>query len=92
MAEDARWYAIQTYSGHENKVKKLIEHKIAAEGEGSVGLAVQVTVLAAPAGFDGRITFTGFGIPTDNPYSLDVTNPTLGACAPGGPARCPASP
>ena len=67
---------------------RLIEQKIAAEGEGSVGLAVQVTVLAAPAGFDGRITFTGFGVPTDNPYSLDVTNPTLGACAPGGPARC----
>src|SRR5918992_5660520 len=30
MAE-ARWYAIQTYSGHENKVKKLIEHRIAEE-------------------------------------------------------------
>jgi transcriptional antiterminator NusG len=30
-AEEARWYAIQTYSGHENKVKKLIEHKIAEE-------------------------------------------------------------
>ncbi len=31
MAQDARWYAIQTYSGHENKVKKLIDHKIAEE-------------------------------------------------------------
>ena len=30
-AVEARWYAIQTYSGHENKVKKLIEHKIAEE-------------------------------------------------------------
>jgi transcriptional antiterminator NusG len=28
---DPRWYAIQTYSGHENKVKKLIEHRIAEE-------------------------------------------------------------
>lgn len=28
MAEEARWYAIQTYSGHENKVKKLIDHRI----------------------------------------------------------------
>ncbi len=27
MAE-ARWYAIQTYSGHENKVQKLIQHRI----------------------------------------------------------------
>lgn len=25
----ARWYAVQTYSGHENKVKTLIERKIA---------------------------------------------------------------
>ena len=31
MAEimsDARWYAIQTYSGHENKVQRLIDMKI----------------------------------------------------------------
>lgn len=34
MAE-IRWYAVQTYSGHENKVLKLIERKIAEEpGEG----------------------------------------------------------
>lgn len=26
--DEARWYAIQTYSGHENKVKTLIERKI----------------------------------------------------------------
>jgi transcription termination/antitermination protein NusG len=31
MADEARWYAIQTYSGHENKVKKLIEFRIAEE-------------------------------------------------------------
>lgn len=31
MADDARWYAIQTYSGHENKVKKLIDFRIAEE-------------------------------------------------------------
>ncbi|MEX2608610.1 MAG: transcription termination/antitermination protein NusG [Gemmatimonadota bacterium] len=31
MSEEARWFAVQTYSGHENKVKKLIEHRIAAE-------------------------------------------------------------
>ena len=43
MSEDPRWYAIQTYSGHENKVKKLIEHRIAEEagryarGEGDPG-------------------------------------------------------
>lgn len=27
--DQGRWYAIQTYSGHENKVKTLIERKIA---------------------------------------------------------------
>jgi transcription termination/antitermination protein NusG len=30
MAEN-RWYAIQTYSGHENKVQKLIQRKIEEE-------------------------------------------------------------
>jgi transcriptional antiterminator NusG len=29
--EEARWFAIQTYSGHENKVKKLVEHRIAED-------------------------------------------------------------
>jgi transcriptional antiterminator NusG len=28
---EARWYAIQTYSGHENKVQKLIQHRIEEE-------------------------------------------------------------
>lgn len=28
---DARWYAIQTYSGHENKVQKLIQRRIEEE-------------------------------------------------------------
>jgi transcriptional antiterminator NusG len=28
---DARWYAVQTYSGHENKVQKLIQRKIEEE-------------------------------------------------------------
>ena len=31
--EGLRWYAIQTYSGHENKVQKLIERKINEEPE-----------------------------------------------------------
>ena len=29
--DQIRWYAIQTYSGHENKVQKLIERKIGEE-------------------------------------------------------------
>jgi transcriptional antiterminator NusG len=28
---DARWYAVQTYSGHENKVQKLIQRKVEEE-------------------------------------------------------------
>lgn len=28
---DARWYAVQSYSGHENKVQRLVERKIAEE-------------------------------------------------------------
>lgn len=28
---DARWYAIQTYSGHENKVQRLIQRRIEEE-------------------------------------------------------------
>lgn len=31
MAQEARWFAIQTYSSHENKVKKLIDFRIAEE-------------------------------------------------------------
>lgn len=31
MSGEARWYAIQTYSGHENKVQKLIQRRIEEE-------------------------------------------------------------
>ena len=31
MTEQKRWYAIQTYSGHENKVQKLVQRKIEDE-------------------------------------------------------------
>src|SRR3954470_18090519 len=42
MGSEARWYAIQTYSGHENKVKKLVEHRIAEEpGETSDEKGIQ---------------------------------------------------
>jgi transcription termination/antitermination protein NusG len=41
---DTRWYAIQTYSGHENKVQKLIQRRIEEEpaGEGRQILDVLV--------------------------------------------------
>jgi transcription termination/antitermination protein NusG len=42
MAGEARWYAIQTYSGHENKVKKLIDFRIAEEpGESAEDKGIQ---------------------------------------------------
>jgi transcriptional antiterminator NusG len=31
MTTDTRWYAVQTYSGHENKVQKLIQRRIDEE-------------------------------------------------------------
>jgi transcriptional antiterminator NusG len=31
MGDEKRWYAIQTYSGHENKVQKLVARKIEEE-------------------------------------------------------------
>ena len=69
-------------------VPRLIDQKVAIEGEGVGAPAVQINMSVAPVGFDGRITFNGFGAPTDNPYSLDITNPVLGLCAPAGLARC----
>ena len=41
---DSRWYAVQTYSGHENKVQKLIQRRIEEEhsGEGRQILDVLV--------------------------------------------------
>lgn len=34
MSDTKRWYAIQSYSGHENKVKRLVDRKIGEEPEG----------------------------------------------------------
>jgi len=31
MSDEKRWYAVQSYSGHENKVQKLIQRKIEDE-------------------------------------------------------------
>ena len=31
MSDTKRWYAIQSYSGHENKVKRLVDRKIGEE-------------------------------------------------------------
>jgi type IV fimbrial biogenesis protein FimT len=63
-----------------------LDVKAAAEGAAQ---ALQIAGSAsAPAVFDGRISFNGFGA-TDAAYSIDITNPAAGTCAAsGGVARC----
>ncbi len=64
-----------------------IEAKAGAEGDGTTGAAaIQVAGSAsAPAVFDGRVPFNGFGGTADGaPYSIDITNPAAGTCVQGG--------
>ena len=69
-----------------------VEAKSGAEGDGSAGAAaIQVTGSAsAPAVFDGRIPFNGFGQTADGaPYRIDISNPAAGTCLQsGGKIRC----
>jgi transcription termination/antitermination protein NusG len=41
---DTRWYAVQTYSGHENKVQKLIQRRIEEEPAGEERQILEVLV------------------------------------------------
>jgi type IV fimbrial biogenesis protein FimT len=60
-----------------------IETKAGAEGSGSSGGGVLVNATVA------IIPFNGFGGTADgNPYTIDITNPNAGTCAPAGPIRC----
>ena len=69
-----------------------VEAKAGAEGEGSAAAAAIVVTgsASAPAVFDGRIPFNGFGGTADGAnYSIDITNPAIGTCAAsGGKVRC----
>ena len=69
-----------------------VETKAGAEGEGSAAAAAIVVTgsASAPAVFDGRIPFNGFGGTADGaPYQVDITNPSIGTCAAlGGKVRC----
>jgi type IV fimbrial biogenesis protein FimT len=68
-----------------------VEAKAGTEGEAGAAAAVVVTGSAsAPAVFDGRIPFNGFGGTADGaPYSINITNPAIGTCAAlGGKVRC----
>lgn len=70
----------------------MVEAKAGAEGDGSAAAAaIQVTGSAsAPAVFDGRIPFNGFGGTADSaPYAIDISNPAAGTCVlGGGKLRC----
>jgi len=70
----------------------LLDAKAGGEGEGSsVANALQITGAAvAPAVFDGRIAFNGFGATANGAaYTIDVKNPSAGVCvADGGTLRC----
>ena len=69
-----------------------VEAKAGAEGEGSAGgMAIAVTGSAsAPAVFDGRIAFNGFGATADGArYAIEITRPGAGTCVHlGGTVRC----
>lgn len=69
-----------------------VEARAGAEGDGSAAAAaIQVTGSAsAPAVFDGRIPFNGFGGTADGaPYAIDISNPAAGTCVQsGGKIRC----
>ena len=47
MTEGKRWYAIQTYSGHENKVQKLIVRKVEDEPGETLG-EKQISAVLVP--------------------------------------------
>lgn len=70
----------------------LLDAKAGMEGESSSAAPyLQVTGAAvAPAVFDGRIAFNGFGgTATGAAYLIDIKNPAAGVCvADGGTIRC----
>jgi type IV fimbrial biogenesis protein FimT len=68
---------------------EAVDKKSANEGDASVTGQSIVVTCAAPAGCTGAIPFNGFGSTADNQaYQINISNPSAGACAPGGPVRC----
>jgi len=67
----------------------VIDKKDATEGEVSIVAPSIVVTSAGPVGYTGIIAFNGFGATADGqPYSIDISNPAAGVCAPVGPVRC----
>ena len=64
----------------DNVAPRIVQVRSAAEGSRNA---------AVNAGGVSEITFNGTGQATGGaPAAINVTNPTGGACAPGGPMRC----
>ena len=64
----------------DNVAPRIVQVRSAAEGSRNA---------AVDAGGVSLITFNGTGQATGGaPAAINVTNPTGGACAPGGPMRC----
>lgn len=61
MSDDKRWYAVQTYSGHENKVQRLLEKKIQdeyGEEEAEIGQVLVPTQEVLEVRNGKRVTVT----------------------------------
>jgi type IV fimbrial biogenesis protein FimT len=71
---------------------RLVEAKAGLEGESStLAPSVQLLGAAAPAAWNGTITFNALGAPAaaGQTYQIDVSNPAAGLCvAGGGTVRC----
>jgi len=69
----------------------LVEVKGGGEGADDPNSISSAQITATgPAGFDGIVTFNGFGGTADgNPYTFDIRNSAAGTCkADGGTIRC----
>lgn len=62
MSDEKRWYAVQTYSGHENKVQRLLEKKIqdeyGEEGDAEIGQVLVPTQEVMEVRNGKRVTVT----------------------------------
>ncbi|RMH11632.1 MAG: transcription termination/antitermination factor NusG [Gemmatimonadetes bacterium] len=79
---EPRWYAIQTYSGHENKVQKLIERKIEELGgpeKGEIREALVPTQEVVEIRNGKRVTVTRRLYPGYVLVNMDLNDRTLHA-------------
>ncbi len=84
-------WAVRAASDVSGAAYTLIEAKSGKEGtvDNNAPAPVQISA-SGPSGFDGTISFNGFGGTSDSgAYTLDISNSAAGACvAAGGSIRC----